>query len=291
MTPFGGHSQRRLLVDPPFLPAKRGASIWFAGIMCRPPTPQMAFAVGTVSFAVMELLQGETLRSRLSHGAIPWRKAVVITVAVADGLAAAHSKGIIHRDLKPENIFLTSDGRVKILDFGLARWKPAVAASGDSAAPTESREDTVLGTVGYMSPEQIRGIAADPPSDIFSLGCVLHEVVTGHRAFSRPTAPETMTAILNEDPPNMADSGVEIPRELQGIINHCLEKNPEQRFQSARDLSFALQAAGGSSGAGLPAGSGDWRKRLKRLIWAGGRNCVVGRRELLRLALWEWPCD
>ncbi|MBI3697405.1 MAG: protein kinase, partial [Acidobacteria bacterium] len=222
-----------------------------------------------VAYVVMELLEGETLRARVGRSAVPWRKAVEIGVAIADGLAAAHSKGIIHRDLKPENIFLTSDGRVKILDFGLARWKPKPSAPTDAAATTETEAGTVMGTVGYMSPEQIRGTAADAPSDIFSLGCVLYEMVTGQRSFARSTAPETLTAILNEDPPNLADSGKEIPADLQGIIHHCLEKNAEQRFQSARDLAFALRAAAGSGGAGVPAGPRGSRKRLNRSIWAG----------------------
>src|SRR5881296_3227294 len=219
-----------------------------------------------VSYAVTELLEGETLRTRLAQSPIPWRKVVEIGTAVAEGLAAAHSKGIIHRDLKPENIFLTSDGRVKILDFGLARWKPKPSAPADAAASTETEAGTVMGTVGYMSPEQIRGIAADAPSDIFSLGCVLYEMVTGRRAFARSTAPETMSAILNEDPSNLADSGKEIPPDLQWIIHHCLEKNAEQRFQSARDLAFALRAVSGSSGAVVAADPRDRRKRLNRWI-------------------------
>src|SRR5712692_7808145 len=215
-----------------------------------------------VSYAVTELLEGETLRARLAQSAVPWRKAVEIGTAVAEGMAAAHSKGLIHRDLKPENIFLTSDGRVKILDFGLARWKPKPSATADAATPTETEAGTVMGTVGYMSPEQIRGTAADAPSDIFSLGCVLYEMVTAQRAFARPSAPETMAAILNEDPPNLADSGKEVPADLQGIIHHCLEKHAEQRFQSARDLAFALRASGGSGGTGIPVRPRDIRKRL-----------------------------
>src|SRR5262249_48192363 len=140
-----------------------------------------------------------------------------------------------------------------ILDFGLARWKPKPSTASDAAAPTETEAGTVMGTVGYMAPEQIRGTAAEAPSDIFSLGCVLYEMVTGQRSFARSTAPETLTAILNEDPADLADSGKEIPSELQGIIHHCLEKNVEQRFQSARDLAFALRAVSGTgSGTGVP---------------------------------------
>ncbi|MGH9390173.1 MAG: serine/threonine-protein kinase [Vicinamibacteria bacterium] len=143
-----------------------------------------------VAYAVTELLEGETLRSRLSRGALLWRKAAEVSVALADGLSAAHRKGITHRDLKPENIFLTSDGRVKILDFGLARWKPTVSAAGKSDAVTEA--GAVLGTVGYMSPEQVRGERTTAPGDIFALGCVLYEMLSGKRAFARPTPAETI---------------------------------------------------------------------------------------------------
>src|SRR5213594_3915663 len=140
-----------------------------------------------VSYAVTELLEGETLRARLARSEITWRKVVEIGTAVAEGLAAAHSKGIIHRDLKPENIFLTSDGRVKILDFGLARWKPTASPQDESSLPTETEPGIVMGTVGYMSPEQVRGERADAPSDIFSFGCVLYEMLSGQRAFRRQT--------------------------------------------------------------------------------------------------------
>lgn len=192
-------------------------------------------------YAVTELLEGETLRARLERSPLGWRKAVDIGVALADGLAAAHAKDITHRDLKPENIFLTSDGRVKILDFGLARAGPATA--DDQTEP-----GTVLGTVGYMSPEQVRGEPADARSDIFAFGCVLYEMVAGQRAFRRPTAPETMTAILNDDP---APAGREAPAELEREIAHCLEKSPPQRFQSAHDVAFALRAIGPGQAGGL----------------------------------------
>src|SRR5258708_3892809 len=158
-----------------------------------------------VSYAVTELLEGETLRSQLGRAALPWRKAVEIGIAIADGLAAAHAKGIIHRDLKPENLFLTSDGRVKILDFGLARWAPS-SPSGPEA-PTLTQEGVVLGTAGYMSPEQVRGTAADARSDIFSLGCVLYEMVAGRRAFSRETTAQTVAAILEGQPAELAAPG------------------------------------------------------------------------------------
>ena len=205
-----------------------------------------------VSFAVTELLEGETLRSRLGHSAVPYRKAVEIASAVADGLACAHAKGIIHRDLKPENLFLTSDGQVKILDFGLARIESestsaalAETTIGQQESPEATfatKPGTIMGTVNYMAPEQVRGQVADNRSDIFTLGCLLYEMVTGRHAFAHDTAAETMTAILNEEPPSLAESETVVPPELDRIITRCLEKLPQQRFQSASDLAFALRA-------------------------------------------------
>jgi tetratricopeptide (TPR) repeat protein len=182
-----------------------------------------------ITFAVMELLEGETLREAVTHGAISWQKTVETVASIADGLSAAHAKGITHRDLKPENLFLTAEGQVKILDFGLAR--------------------VVMGTVGYMSPEQVRGEKADARSDIFSLGCVFYEMLTGEKAFVRETAAETMTAILKEAPPELAESGKPIPPELDRVVKHCLEKKPGQRFQSAHDLAFDVRAILTDSGA------------------------------------------
>ena len=195
------------------------------------------------AYAVMELLEGETLRERLGGGALPMRRAVEAGAQIARGLAAAHDKGIVHRDLKPENVFLTTDGRVKILDFGLARAR-ATTAAGETSSPTLARQTdpgTVLGTAGYMSPEQVRGQDSDHRSDLFSLGCVLHEMLTGKRAFARETGAETMTAILKEDPPEIADYGVVAPPSLERLVRHCLEKRPEERFQSARDVAFDLE--------------------------------------------------
>ncbi len=200
------------------------------------------------AYAVMELLAGETLRECLRVGQLPLRKAVEHAVEVAQGLAAAHAKGIVHRDLKPENIFITRDARVKILDFGLARYAPLVAGDGTDS-PTETRHTelgSVLGTVGYMSPEQVQGKTADHRSDIFSFGCVLYEMLSGRRAFQRETTAETMTAILREDAPEMAGSQPAPSTALERIVRHCLEKNPEERFQSARDLAFDLQSLSGS---------------------------------------------
>jgi Tol biopolymer transport system component len=212
-------------------------------------------------YMVTELLEGETLRERLRGGVVSARKAVEIAIQVARGLAAAYDKGIIHRDLKPENIFLTKDGLVKILDFGLA--KTARSGSGpNSSVQTLTSADLslteagqVLGTAGYMSPEQVRGIAIDHRSDIFVFGAILYEMLTGQRAFRRDTAAETMTAILKEDLPELTEVNRSIPPTLDRIVRHCLEKNTDQRFQSARDLAFDLESLspGSSSSMGTIA--------------------------------------
>ena len=197
------------------------------------------------AFAVTERLAGQTLRERLIGGALPMKKAIQIAADIARGLAAAHGRNIVHRDLKPENVFIASDGQVKILDFGLAK---SVVQAPAAAATTELATDpgTVMGTVGYMAPEQVRGGAADARTDIFALGCVLFEMLTGRKAFQRETAAETMTAILREDAPDLIESGVQVPPAVDQLVRHCLEKQPEERFQSARDLAFALQALSGS---------------------------------------------
>ena len=212
---------------------------------------------GGVAFAVMELLEGETLREVLAAGPLPLRRAIDYAVQMALGLAAAHERGIVHRDLKPDNVFVTRDDRVKILDFGLAKPGAAAAQSGsETESPTVSgytEPGKVMGTVGYMSPEQVRGLPVDQRSDIFSFGSVLYEMVTGRRAFQRETAAETMTAILKEDPvaPEHSESGVPAP--LAPVVRHCLEKKPEKRFQSARDLAFALETASApASGVAAP---------------------------------------
>jgi serine/threonine protein kinase len=197
-------------------------------------------SAGSLTYAVMELLAGETLRERLTSGPLPIRKAVDYAVQIVRGLSAAHDKGIVHRDLKPENIFITPDGHVKILDFGLARHVVAPSSS-DQTVSVGTEPGIVMGTAGYMSPEQVRGANVDHRSDLFAFGAVLYEMLTGRRAFSRATPAETMTAILKEDPPDLPESGRAIPPALDDVIRHCLEKRPEERFQSARDLGFALQ--------------------------------------------------
>jgi serine/threonine protein kinase len=220
-------------------------------------------------YAVAELLEGSTLRERLSEGALPVRKAVDYGIQIARGLAAAHEKGIVHRDLKPENLFVTEDGRVKILDFGLASHAPVVPAVDDTQTPTvEGRTEpgTVMGTVGYMSPEQVRGLPADQRSDIFSFGAVLYEMLSGGRAFRRDTSVETMTAILKEDPPGLADAAAKVPTGLDRIVRHCLEKNPAERFQSARDVAFDLAAAEDLSGVASPTVGEPAAPRIRRVL-------------------------
>ena len=213
---------------------------------------------GETVYAAMELLEGETLRERLASGALPSRKALEIAAQVARGLAAAHERGIVHRDLKPDNLFLTGDGQVKILDFGLARQVEQPGSKSQLlAAPTQgpgTSPGAVLGTVGYMSPEQVRGETADHRSDIFSLGVVLHEMLTGKRAFARDSAAETMTAILREEPAEIETLAEKLPPSLVRLLQHCLEKRPAERFQSARDLAFDLQSL--ASGASASERSG-----------------------------------
>src|SRR5215831_14284053 len=215
-------------------------------------------------YIVTELLEGETLRARLSGGAIPVRKATDYAVQIAKGLAAAHEKGIIHRDLKPENLFLTNDGRVKILDFGLAKLTQVESGTGPqtnlpTAAGTEP--GVVMGTLGYMSPEQVKGKAADQRSDLFSFGAILYEMLSGRRAFHRDSAAETMSAILREEPPDLSATNKSVQPGLERIVRHCLEKNPEERFYSARDVAFDLEALSGLSGATAPASAAGLSSR------------------------------
>src|SRR5499427_8148604 len=202
-------------------------------------------------YVVSELLEGETLRSRLASGALSARKAIDYAVQVARGLAAAHEKGIVHRDLKPENLFITKDGRVKILDFGLAKVtrpeKSGVQASVVSTTPASTEPGVVMGTVGYMSPEQVRGQPTDARSDIFSFGAILYEMLSGKRAFQGSSPVETMSAILKEDPPELSATTRNVSPGLERIVRHCLEKSPEERFHSAHDLAFDLEALSGTS--------------------------------------------
>jgi WD40 repeat protein len=238
--------------------------------------------IDQVTFAVMELLQGESLRERLRNGALPARKAVEIATEIARGLAAAHDRQIVHRDLKPENIFVSTG--VKLLDFGLARHMGQQAAVGHVDSPTvapSTEPGVVLGTVGYMAPEQVRGEPSDHRADIFALGCVLYEMLAGQRAFARDTAAETMAAILREDPPDPAALNVTVPPGVMRTLRRCLEKRPEDRFQSARDLAFALEssldASSGTLSHAIPP-ERLWRRWIgaAALIALGGLLGAIG---------------
>ncbi len=214
-------------------------------------------------YIVTELLEGETLRARLSGGVIAVRKATDYAVQIAKGLAAAHEKGIIHRDLKPENLFLTNDGRVKILDFGLAKLTQIEASGPQTNLPTATGTEpgVVMGTLGYMSPEQVKGKAADQRSDLFAFGAILYEMLSGQRAFHRDSAAETMSAILREEPPDLSATNRTVQPGLERIVRHCLEKNPEERFYSARDVAFDLEALSGLSAPQTASTAGVARRR------------------------------
>jgi TolB-like protein/tetratricopeptide (TPR) repeat protein len=235
-------------------------------------------------YLVEELLEGESLRAPLQGGALPPRKVIELAVQVCSGLAAAHEKGIVHRDLKPENVFVTKDGVVKILDFGLARLKEP--ETGDqqpraSAVLTETRPGTVLGTPAYMSPEQVRGQSLDHRSDIFSLGIMLYEMLSGQQPFARDTAADTVSAILSKDPPPLPAREREMPAALPGVVSQCLEKRPEDRFSSAHDLALALRLLSGPAEAGplqkavvMPARS-PWRRLVVAAVAAVALAAVV----------------
>jgi hypothetical protein len=238
-----------------------------------------------VRYLVSEFLEGETLREKLSAGVLARWRAVEYALATANGLAAAHEKGIIHRDLKPENIFVTRDDRVKILDFGLAKQASVQAGEATRTSPPTT-PGTVLGTVGYMSPEQVRGQALDHRSDIFSFGAVLYEMVCGQRAFRGDSSVETMNAILKEDVAEISSTGAQIPPALERIIRRCLEKKPERRFQSASDLAFALEALSGvSSSPSQPAAASGAVAVRKPLIFALGGSLAVG---LIAAGVWAY---
>jgi serine/threonine protein kinase/DNA-binding beta-propeller fold protein YncE len=236
-------------------------------------------------FIVSELLEGESLRERIRRGPLPLRKAMEYASQIVDGLSAAHANGIVHRDLKPENIFLTKDSRVKILDFGLAKLMSPGETSADANAVTltqGSAPGIVLGTVGYMSPEQVRGLPLDTRSDIFSFGVILYEMISGKNVFLRDTPADTMSALLREDAPELSQSSGEISVGLDRVVRRCLEKEPADRFQSVRDLGFALQAVSGSgttsSSPALPVTSSRrmWRLGLVLLTTAASLGILVG---------------
>jgi serine/threonine protein kinase len=220
-------------------------------------------------FLVSELLEGESLRAVLDTGALPQRKTIEYGVQLAHGLAAAHEKSIVHRDLKPENVFVTRDGRIKILDFGLAKLAQKAGADSDELTLTSSHTvaGVVLGTASYMAPEQVRGEAVDARTDIFAFGTVLYEMLSGVRAFRRDTAAETMTAVLKDDPPELSNSARSVSPTLERIVRRCLEKSADQRFQSARDLSFALSALSGTETSGVARAAAAAPRRVSILPW------------------------
>ena len=219
-------------------------------------------------YLVSELLEGETLGEQIKRGRLVVRKAIDNALQIARGLAAAQEKGIVHRDLKPENLFVTKDGRIRILDFGLAKLTQQQPGSEASALSLghATEASVVMGTVGYMAPEQVRGQPVDHRADIFAFGAILYEMLAGKRAFQKPTSPETMTAILNEDPPGISQVVPNLPPALQRVVHRCLEKNPEQRFQSSSDLAFALESLSDAGTSAALTGSG--RARLGGYILA-----------------------
>src|SRR5580704_5018810 len=239
-------------------------------------------------FLVSEFLEGVTLREKLVSGPLPVRRGIEYALGIAQGLAAAHDKGIVHRDLKPENIFVTRDGRIKVLDFGLAKLvrpeenhETAVTLTSPATLP-----GMVMGTVGYMSPEQVRGDPIDSRSDIFSFGAVLYEMLTGKRAFKRETSAETMTAILREEPQALNDTGWQGPLELQRILARCLEKNVARRFQSASDLAFAMESLSGTS-SGTPTGTSTAKAVSQPKALRAWLPWVIAAALLVGTAAWE----
>ena len=254
------------------------------------PNVLTLYDVGTADgrpYLVMELLDGETLRDCVGRGAMPAARACEIAAAIARGLAAAHARGIVHRDLKPENVMVTRDGRVKILDFGIAklRVRDPNLDQRTVTTPLRTAADTMLGTAGYMAPEQVRGEPTDERADLFALGAMLFELLTGRRAFDRESRVETLNAILHDDVPALGAAAANVPVALDRIVRRCLEKDPDARFQSARDLAFALDtvtelATPTSTAVALPTVSSSgslagsrrhrsrrqWRRRLCDLV-------------------------
>src|SRR5437016_2646517 len=223
------------------------------------PNILAVYDVGThddAPYVVSELLEGESLKDRLDHGPVAQRKTIDYAVQVAHGLAAAHEKGIVHRDLKPDNLFITKDDRVKILDFGIAKLieppTEGIAQTDIATRKVHTDPGTVIGTVGYMSPEQVRGRHVDHRSDIFSFGAVLYEMLSGQRAFRGESAVETLNAILKDEPTELTATNRNIAPALERVVWHCLEKSPERRFQSARDVAFALENISATSSGSSP---------------------------------------
>jgi len=247
-----------------------------------------------ITYSVTELLQGKTLADRLLRGPIPLNKGLKICRDVAEGLAAAHGESIVHRDIKPSNIFITNTGHVKILDFGIARLRerPTGESSDESSAPTDTLTGArgMVGTVGYMSPEQIDGNPVDGRSDIFGLGCVMYEILTGTRAFQGKTATDTMLAILGKDPVRISTLRPEVPQSVEAIVERCLEKQPGERFESARDVAFALRAVSGQERSSPPVRLPLLQKFTRPTLKAAAVAVVVGLAMVLGAKLANiWP--
>ena len=231
---------------------------------------------GDVAYAVTELLEGETLRARMSAGRLSWRKAAEIGAEVAEGLAAAHARHIVHRDLKPENVFLTSAGRVKVLDFGLAKVvEEALPDASTLTSPTSTADGHIAGTLSYMAPEQVRGLPVDERTDVFALGVVLHEMLAGRRPFDRGSKADTLSAILNEEPPPLEEVRPPIPAALEAIVLRCLEKSPEERFHSSHDLALALRSLSGANLSGPRPARRTARARGPRMLYAAGLAAIA----------------
>ena len=235
-----------------------------------------------IAYVAMELLEGESLRTRLDQGPLSPRKATELAIQLAQGLAAAHEKGVIHRDLKPDNLWITKEGRLKILDFGLAKQLPTLGPSSDSFLPTaaiqpehHTEKGMILGTLGYMSPEQVRGEAVDARADLFSFGVVLFEMLTGQRAFARDNASDTLAAILRDDPPELDGTSRPIPLALRRIIDHCLEKAPARRFRDAHDVAFALENLSSSEATAPISAPFMPQNRRTTWIWAALAGVLV----------------
>jgi eukaryotic-like serine/threonine-protein kinase len=240
-------------------------------------------AEGSTVYAVMELLDGETLGARLRRERLPVTRVVEIAAAIAEGLAAAHARGIIHRDLKPENIFVTRDGRVKLLDFGLARVSDQSAPGLTETSLGVTAPGLALGTVGYMAPEQVRGEPVDPRADVFAFGCVLAEMISGVPSFIRHTVVETSMAILHGQPAGLSTVGADVPRALVRVAERCLEKEPASRFQSTSDLPFAVRASLESGVGPSPEPAGQ---RARGRLWLAGAVVLVG---VAATVVWLWP--
>ena len=252
-----------------------------AGVLNHPNITAV-YDIGThdgAPYVVQELLEGETLRTALSGGRMAQRKAIDYALQIAHGLAAAHEKGIVHRDLKPENLFVTNAGRVKILDFGLAKLTMNEARPDATSLPTATgatEPGVVLGTLGYMSPEQVKGKPADARSDIFSFGAILYEMLAGRRAFHGDSAAETMSAILREEPPDLSVTNQAVSPGLDRIVRHAIEKSPEQRFHSAHDVAFALEALSGLSATGTLPPPAPFAGRKRRVLPAAIAILLAG---------------